>query len=255
MRIITLLTDYGLEDNFVGVMKGVILGINPNVRIVDITHCVKPQDIIGAGFLLKGSYRFFPEGTIHLVVVDPGVGSKRNAIVVETSDYFFIGPDNGVLSLALDSVRKVVRITNERYFLRPVSSTFHGRDIFAPVAGYLSKGISVDRFGKETKRCKDLNIPKAKKDGDRIIGQVVYIDHFGNLITNIDKKVFNRFVCKKIRFKGTYINKISINYRQTKKRSPLAIFGSFGNLEISIREGNAKDYFCAGVGDVVSVSI
>lgn len=244
MSIITLLTDFGLEDNFVGVMKGVILGINPVARIVDITHNVRPQDIMSAAFLLKGSYRFFPKGTIHLVVVDPGVGSKRKAIIVKTMDYYFVGPDNGVLSIALSEIEKIINITNEKYFLKSVSNTFHGRDVFAPVAGYLSKGVQLERFGREVREYKKLDIPKVKAGK----GQIIYIDRFGNLVTNIPKGVSG-----KIQFKGISIDKISSSYAEVEIGMPLAIFGSFGNLEISIREGSARDYFHAKIGDEVRI--
>lgn len=246
MTIITLLTDFGLEDNFVGVMKGVILGINPVARIVDITHNVRPQDIMSAAFLLKGSYKYFPKGTIHLVVVDPGVGSKRKAIIVKTEDYIFVGPDNGVLSLALDEckIKKIIHITNVNYFLKPVSDTFHGRDVFAPVTGYLAKGIQLEKFGREVREYKKLDIPKVKAGK----GQIIYIDRFGNLVTNIPKGVSG-----KIQFKGISIDKISSSYAEVEIGRPLAIFGSFGNLEISIRNGSAKDYFRAKIGDEVRI--
>lgn len=244
MSIVTFLTDFGLDDNFVGVMKGVILGINPDVRIVDITHNVKPQDITGAAFLLKSSYKFFPKGTIHLVVVDPGVGSRRKAIIVKTKDYIFVGPDNGVLSLALKECRieKIINITNKKYFLKPVSNTFHGRDVFAPVSGLLSKGDAIGRFGERIKEYKRLEIPKPTLSE----GEIIYIDHFGNLVTNIGKAII-----KKIQFKGVSINKINTGYMETKKGHPLAIFGSSGNLEISVNQGSAKKYFHAKIGDKV----
>lgn len=246
MPIITLLTDFGLEDNFVGVMKGVILGINPDVSIVDITHNVRQHNIMEAAFLLKGSYRFFPKGTIHLVVVDPGVGSHRKAIIVKTRDYYFIGPDNGVLSLALEGqrVERVINITNEKYFLKPVSNTFHGRDVFTPVASYLSKDIPLERFGEEIRGYKKLDIPKFKSGK----GQVIYIDRFGNLITNIPKGMSG-----KIQFKGISIDKISSSYAEVRIGKPLAIFGSFGYLEIGVNQRSAEDYFKAKVGDVVRI--
>lgn len=243
MSVITLLTDFGLEDNFVGVMKGVILGINPSARIVDITHTVEPHDVFGAGFLLKGAYRFFPKGTIHLVIVDPGVGSQRKAIIAKTKDYYFVGPDNGVLSLALEGqrVERVIDITNKKYFLKPASDTFHGRDIFAPVCAYLSKGIPVERFGKEIGEYKKLTIPVPKEDR----GEVIYIDRFGNLVTNIN----NRRI-KLVKFKGVKIGVVR-SYSEVEVGKPLAVFGSFGYLEIGVNQGSAKDYFKAKIGDEV----
>ena len=269
--IITLLTDFGLADNFVGVIKGVILGINPEVGIIDLSHSVMPGDILGGAFLLKSSYRYFPPGTVHLVIVDPGVGSKRKAIIVKTKRYYFIGPDNGVLSLALEAEEKIVNvvsITNRKFFLKPVSFTFHGRDIFAPVAAYLSRGINITKFGiSQSKIYKHLKFPQPKiippqrdpayggKD-KTLQGEVIYIDHFGNLITNIQEDVFRRFAGKRnfrICLKDKIINKLSKSYLSTEKNKPLAIFGSFGNLEISINCGSAADYFHAKRGQKVEV--
>lgn len=257
--IITLLTDFGLEDNFVGVMKGVILGINPGAKTVDITHNIKPHDLSGAAFLLRSSFRFFPKGSIHLVIVDPTVGSKRKAVIVETKDYVFVGPDNGVLSLALKNcggIKRIIHITNSKYFLTPVSNTFHGRDIFAPVAGYLSKRIPLEKFGKEIKQYKQLDLPEVKLTKNKLTGNIIYIDRFGNLITNIEKEKLHNFIGKdkfKIEFKEVNFDKIDDSYAHADRGNPLAIFGSFNNLEISINQGNAKEYFQAEYGDMVKV--
>src|SRR6185437_8130238 len=153
MNIITLTTDFGLADWFAATMKGVILSIQPDAHIVDMTHDIRPGDIRAGAFALAAGCRFFPKATIHVAVVDPGVGSERRAIAVRTSDYFFVGPDNGVLSLALagENIKAIHRITNERLFRHPISNTFHGRDIFAPVAGHLSKGLPVRRLGPAMK--------------------------------------------------------------------------------------------------------
>ena len=268
--IITLLTDFGLGDNFVGVVKGVILGINPGVKIVDISHGVMPGDILQAAFLLESSYRYFPYGTVHLVVVDPGVGSQRKAVIAKTKRFYFVGPDNGVLSLALASEEKVidiVSITNQRFFLKPVSPTFHARDIFAPVAAYLSSGRKITQFGITQKDHRHLKFPQPKVISSRrdtsfgrkdktLQGEIVYIDRFGNLITNIEKNIFSRFTGKRdciIHFKNKPINKISKSYSETGKNEPLAIFGGFGNLEISINKGSARDYFRARRGQKIRV--
>lgn len=194
MKIIALLTDFGYKDNFVGIMKGVILGINPQVNLVDISHGVKPQSIFEAYFLLKNSYKFFPKGTIFVAVVDPGVGSKRKSILIETNDYFFIGPDNGIFSfLESHEIKNIVHLTNKEYFLKPVSSTFHGRDIFAPAAGFLSKGVSPEELGTLIKSIKRVEIPKPRIEKDKLVGEIIYIDGFGNLISNISREVFNKF--------------------------------------------------------------
>ena len=265
--IITLLTDFGLDDNFVGVVKGVILGINPKVKIVDISHSVMPGNIFQAAFLLKSSYLYFPFGTVHLVVVDPGVGSGRKAIIAKTAKYYFVGPDNDVLSLAPQQEEKIINIvsiTNQRFFLKPVSFTFHGRDIFAPIVAYLACGRKITEFGTSQGRTyKHLRFPQPKiiprqqypaingKKNKTLQGEIIYIDHFGNLITNIQEDVFKGFVGGgnfRICLKEKTINKINKSYLEAEKNKPIAIFSSFGNLEISIGLGNARDYFGARRG-------
>jgi len=247
MNTISLITDFGLSDNFAGVMKGVILNINPDAKIVDICHEVKPQDIFEAAFLLKGSFRYFPSGTVHLVVVDPGVGSERSKILVKTKKYFFVGPDNGVLSLALkeEPPIKIIEITNRKYFLRPVSDTFHGRDIFAPVAAYLSCGLDIDEFGNPIKSIQPLELPKIKKTEKSLSGEIIYIDRFGNLVSNIDQDTFKNFTKNKkfkIYIKDKIIDKLSHSYTEEHPLKPLAIMDSFHYLEIALNSGSAKDY-------------
>jgi S-adenosylmethionine hydrolase len=258
MRCISFLTDFGLEDNFAGVMKAVILKINPRVEIIDLCHMVIPYDIYEAAFLLKGSYRYFPKGTIHLVVVDPGVGSERKKIVVKTRDFYFIAPDNGVLypALADESVQKIIEITNERYFLKPLSHTFHGRDIFAPVAGHLSAGKRIEMFGKKLNSIRQLDLPGALRKKNTLTGEVVYIDRFGNLITNIRMDEFIDFVGGsrfKVFIADVELDNISRSYRGVEKNTPLAIFGSFGSLEISVREGNARRFLSSDKGTPVRI--
>jgi S-adenosylmethionine hydrolase len=248
MNIISLLTDFGEQDNFVGVMKGVILKINPQAKIIDLCHNVKPQDINEAAFLLLNSYKYFPKDTVHLVVVDPGVGSKRKRLLVKTKDYLFVGPDNGVLSLALkgEVIQGIVQITNEDFFLKPVSDTFHGRDIFSPVVAYLSLGRRIDDFGKRIKTIKQLSVPEPRKLKNKLIGKVIYIDHFGNLVTNISRQDFIGWIKDshfKICIASEVIKKISHSYQEGKKFKPLAIFNSFGNLEISVKEDSAQRFF------------
>ncbi|MBI5026480.1 MAG: SAM-dependent chlorinase/fluorinase, partial [Nitrospirae bacterium] len=189
---ITLTTDFGLKDPFAGIMKGVILKINPEVRVIDITHNVSPQNIFEASQILAMSYKYFPPTTIHMIIVDPGVGAKRRPILVVTDDYYFIGPDNGVFTPVFDiptHILKVIHITAEHYFLPHMSSTFHGRDIFAPVAAWLSKGIESSKFGEEITDYATLQIPKLQKVTKTAIeGEIVYIDNFGNAITNITRE-------------------------------------------------------------------
>ncbi|MEK6559083.1 MAG: SAM-dependent chlorinase/fluorinase, partial [Planctomycetota bacterium] len=189
--VMTLLTDFGNQDAYVGVMKGVITGINPLANIIDICHNIPPQDVFNAAYLLYTSYKYFPRGTIHVAVVDPGVGTERNIVCVKTKDYFFLVPDNGLLSFIVqeEKPKVIVRLTNDRYFLPSPSNTFHGRDIFAPAAAYLSLGVKLRQLGIKINQLKQLDIPKPdyKKTG-QLEGQIIYIDRFGNLITNIKKE-------------------------------------------------------------------
>ncbi|MBU1997956.1 MAG: SAM-dependent chlorinase/fluorinase [Candidatus Omnitrophica bacterium] len=256
---ISLLTDFGLEDNFVGVMKGVIAKINPQARTIDITHSIEAQNILQAGFILRSSFSYFPKGTIHLAIVDPGVGSReRKAIIVKTRNYFFVAPDNGILSLTLEKEKpvKIIEIKNTKYFLKPVSCTFHGRDIFAPVAAYLSRKIKPEAFGTKLAKLKKLDSPCASFQGNVLKGSIIHVDRFGNLITNIEKSLFDSFVGKsgfKVRFKNEALDRISTAYVNTLHGFPLAIFGSFNTLEVSINKGSACDYFKARLFDPIEI--
>jgi hypothetical protein len=257
--VITLLTDFGTKDHYVGSMKGVILRVNPRCTLVDITHEVSPQNVVEGAFLLAGACPYFPEGTIHLAVVDPGVGGPRKPILMVTKNYFFIGPDNGVLTLAArkDGIRQTIVLTNEKYFISKVSATFHGRDVFAPVAGHLSRGITPSSFGKKIDHWVELGLTRPKTKGGMLIGEIAHIDRFGNLISNIEKIRFNRFV-KDRRFRimaghGT-IQELKRGYYEGKKNEPIALFGSGGFLEISVREGSAQKILKARQGDWIKIS-
>ncbi|MDD9975858.1 MAG: SAM-dependent chlorinase/fluorinase, partial [Candidatus Poribacteria bacterium] len=192
--IITLTTDFGIRDTYVGIMKGVILGINPNVQVVDLTHAIPPQDIYEAAFSIYAAHSYFPRGTIHVIVVDPGVGSDRRAIVCQTDNAFFVCPDNGVLSYLLQSTENearppvnAVEIQNKAYYLPEVSNTFHGRDIFAPIAAHLSLGIPLEDLGPPVQTLVQLPIQAPELSGNTLTGQIVKIDRFGNAITNISE--------------------------------------------------------------------
>jgi len=252
VNIITLTTDFGNGDIYVGVMKGVILSINPNATIVDITHDISPHNIKEGAFLLNDFYRYFPKGSIHLVVVDPGVGSERKGILIESDGYFFVGPDNGIFTYPIKKgLKKIIELSNKSYYLNEISSTFHGRDIFAPVAAHLSLGIEPDKFGNEIKEYKILNFdPEISENG--INGEIIHIDKFGNLITDIKKE----FMVNKdfeILIKDIKIDNISESYFEGKEKEILAIFGSSGWLELSVNMGNAADIIDAKVGDRVLV--
>ena len=187
MGVIALLTDFGLKDSYVGVMKGVIATVNPRVTVIDLDHDVASHRIEEAAFLLATSYSYFPQNTVFCVVVDPGVGSSRKAIAIQTKNYYFVGPDNGVLWQAAerDGITKIVTLENKKYFRKPVSSTFHGRDIFAPIAAALTKGYRPAGFGREIKDFINPDFINPQVERGTIFGEILHIDSFGNLITNI----------------------------------------------------------------------
>jgi hypothetical protein len=259
MNCISLLTDFGLDGNFVGVMKAVILKVNPRAQILDICHGVKPQDIFGAAFLLGSAYAYFPHGTVHLVVVDPGVGSKRKGIIVETRNYLFVAPDNGVLSFALQKEKplKIVEINNFNYFLKPVCSSFHGRDIFAPVSAHLSCGRGVDNFGTRLNSYQKLGFPKIKVTTNTLTGEIIYLDRFGNLVSNIEKNDFFNFIKSdkfKIFIQNKTFDRLSDSYSEVRPLKPLALFDSFNFLEIAVNSHSAEKLLNAKKGTAVKIA-
>ena len=257
-RIITLITDFGTRDGYVGVMKGVIAGINPDATIIDISHEVAPQDISEAAMILMDSYRYFPKGTIHVVIVDPGVGGSRRPIIVETTDYLFIGPDNGVFTSIYKSgdVQRVTELSNREIFLPHVSSTFHGRDILAPAAASFSKGLPASVLGSEITDYIKVSSSKPDIKGDIIMGEVAHVDNFGNLITNIDKDTLFSFAGGDrfdIEIRGRSIPELKKTYADSKKGELLALIGSSGRLEIAVNQGSAGDTLGAEKGSPVEV--
>ncbi|MDD5093948.1 MAG: SAM-dependent chlorinase/fluorinase [Dehalococcoidia bacterium] len=250
-NIITLISDFGTRDAYVGAMKGVILGINPAARVIDITHEIEPQNISQAAYILNSVHHYFPEGTVHLVVVDPSVGSDRRAIILRTDKALFVAPDNGVLSYVSGDMIEAAVITNSHFWLKPVSATFHGRDIFAPVAAHLSLGNPLYDFGAGTSSLVVLPSLQPKIEGDgTIIGKVVHIDHFGNLITNMKQSDLPEAVLQ-IEVKGHVIQGLSSSY--AKGSELLALIESNGFLEIALQNGNAAALLAARVGDQVRV--
>lgn len=248
MSVIALLTDFGLTDNYVGVMKGVMLTINPAASIVDITHAISSHNIKQGAWVLGQSFSYFPHGTIFVVVVDPGVGSSRKSIAIKTKNYFFAGPDNGILSMAAkkDGIEKIIVLENKHYWLENICSTFHGRDIFAPVAAYLSSGVSVTSLGKKIDEIKqiDFTLPAIKNNEMR--AEIIYGDTFGNLVTNIDDQTMQSFLKGK-RFIAS-LNKKKIKtvcgcYSEAKENEPFFILGSSSLWEISLKNKSAKNYF------------
>jgi len=244
-RIITFLTDFGRKDHYVASMKGVILGINPACTLVDISHEVRPHDIREGALTLANAYSYFPKGTIHLAVVDPGVGSSRKPVLFMTKDYFFLGPDNGVLSLAAekDGVKKAIVLSNRKFFRPSVSSTFHGRDIFAPVAGYLSTGIKPESLGRIVRSWVKFDFGKPWIVKGDLVGEIFHIDAFGNMVTNVSQQDLNRFAKKRaivISIGKREIRGLKKSYWEARKRELLALIGSGEFLEISVREGDAQ---------------
>lgn len=241
--IITLTTDFGLSDHFVGAMKGVILGIAPNTEIVDVTHQITPYEIPEAGFVLAETYRWFPKKTVHVVVVDPGVGTLRRPILAEAAGQYFIAPDNGVLSMVYAREKHKVRaITAEKLFLKPVSDTFHGRDVFAPCAAHLAKGLPPPRLGKAITDYSRLEFYKPVRTGKRIWnGTILKIDRFGNLITNFHISEFP--VVRTRPFSLTAgqqeVTKLARTFAEQKPGEVFAVVGSAGYLEIAANQGSA----------------
>jgi hypothetical protein len=260
-QVVTLITDFGLADHFVGVMKGVILGINPDVEIVDVCHEVNSYDIFDAAFTLAQSYRFFPSDTIHLVVVDPGVGTTRRPLLARTIEQKFVAPDNGVLSLVYEREEsiEVRHITSDHYFLNPVSHTFHARDVFAPVAGWLSRGLEVDKFGEPITDYVKFPSPKPKRVSDRLVtGKVLRVDKFGNVITNLLPDDVPQLFSEnpppfKIIVNQQEITKLNLSYSMGKPSEIFAIVGSSGYLEICTSRGSAAKALNASRGAEVGV--
>ncbi|HLF94361.1 MAG TPA: SAM-dependent chlorinase/fluorinase [Planctomycetota bacterium] len=254
--VVALLTDFGLKDHYVGVMKGAILSVNVHARIIDISHGVGSQDILEAYFLLSNTYRYFPQGTVFVAVVDPGVGSDRAIVAVEADRYTFLAPDNGLLGFLEkdDRIRRIVQVKDERYFLKPVSNTFHGRDIFAPVAGHLSQGIDLLQLGPEIPRIQKIVAPAPKVTQEGVIvGEIVSIDRFGNLVSNIPGERLAAADAVEVKVGKSVIRRLSTSYASAKKGELLAIVGSTGNLEISVARGDARKKTGAKVGDGVRV--
>ena len=242
--IITLTTDFGLADPFVGMMKGVVLGIAPMVQLVDVTHDIASYDILEAALVIHSSYRYFPEGTIHVVVVDPGVGSDRRPMAAAAHGQFFAAPDNGVLSLILDTdpaepLPPAYRITNRSLFQGPVSRTFHGRDIFAPVAAHLARGTPIESVGPRIVDFIKKPFPRPRVQGDRVLGTVLRIDKFGNIITNLrPENLGDDF---SIQVAGLSITRLCSNFSEADPGEFVAIEGSTGFIELALNQGSAAE--------------
>ena len=260
--MITLLSDFGLRDPYVAEMKAVILTICPGAKIVDITHEISKFDIRMGAFVLASAAPYFPRDTVHVAVVDPGVGTKRRPIIIESSRGLYVGPDNGLLILAAqEGMKRVYHITNEDFMLPGVSRTFHGREIFSPVGAYLSKGINPSEFGPEISDFVWPSYVKTRFSEGKVFGEVLHIDDFGNIITNISTSWLNKIEATEGGLlvvnvgEKTEVLRFCKAYGGVSVETPLAIVGSSNFLEISVNQGNAAEFFGARTGDPVQVSL
>ena len=256
---ITLVTDFGTDDYFVGAMKGVILSVNSGAALIDITHEIPPQDIHAAAFTLLACYRSFAQGTIHVAIVDPGVGSTRRPILVVAGGYFFIGPDNGIFSYVLDNEadQTIFHITSEQFVRKPLSTTFHGRDVFAPVAAALSTGLSTDSFGPQIND--PVKLPALKPvvgSNGKVSGRIIHIDRFGNCVTNIDRSSLSGNQPIRVTVKGKRVEAFREFYGEVGAgKKPFVIWGSAGFLEVSARNRSAARLLGAERGDAIVVRV
>ena len=256
--VIALLTDFGTKDHYAGTMKGVALGICPDATFVDISHDLPPHDVLCASLELAAAYKYFPAGTIFLVVVDPGVGSARRGIAAEAGEYKFVAPDNGVLTAVLDEhpPKRVVELTERKYARPTVSRTFEGRDRFAPAAAWLAKGIELSALGRSASAIQKLEIPKPQVGADRIDGQVLRVDRFGNLITNIDRRSFDKVADGHldIRVGAHAVPRVVSTYAEAPGGDVCALFGSTDHLEIAVNGGSAAERLHLGRGARVQIA-
>ena len=283
---IVLTTDFGLSDPYAGVMKGVIFGINPRAAVVDLTHQIQPQNILQAAFALGTSYGFFPSGTIHVAVVDPEVGTSRRALLLVTPQCRFLAPDNGILgyvlsdflgplgkpapdrtqgqrvTIALPPGLEAYSLTNQEYFLEPVSNTFHGRDVFAPVAAHLSLGVTPEELGEPVREMVWLPAPEPVYRKNRIDGEVIIVDNFGNLVTNVPSTALSQAADVQVTIQGLEIVGLSQTFNQrayqagdSETAGPVALVGSNGRLEIAVPNGNAALVLGVGVGEPVNITL
>ncbi len=266
VAVITLLTDFGSDDPYVGCMKGVILSINPNARIIDITHGVPKHNIYIAGFILRTAYRYFPKDSIHVVVVDPGVGGSRKPIIIKSKNYYFIGPDNGVLTLAAsdDGIESVYEINlKSKYFAgKEISYTFHGRDIFAPAAAYLSLGVDPSELGIKSNITKAIEFEESRIDkSGRIRSKVVYVDSFGNIVLNVPARYIRDGLMEFGRYYNVYVSnkvvkaRLSRSYEEVGIGEPLLIPDSFNLIELAVNRGSASSKFKVSIGDEIIIEL
>lgn len=257
--LITLTTDFGYQDPFVGIMKGVITAINPQAQVIDLSHGVSAQNVVAGALILQHSVRYFAAGTIHVVVVDPGVGGARKPILIEHSGNYFVGPDNGVLSLALENKPPecIIELTNANFHLKQTSKTFHGRDIFAPVAAHLAFGVPPTEFGKPLDQLESLSMPQIVRGENRLDGEIIYSDSFGNLFTNIRENDLTGLPRERLqlRLAGVPLGGLVTTYAGVGAGEFACLFNSWGLLEIAINMGNVMQRTGAKIGDKVTVTV
>ena len=245
--LISLTTDFGTQDTYVAQMKGVIAGIAPDAKVIDATHHLPPHDLFAGALALDTLVDAFPDGTIHVAVIDPGVGSDRAAVAVKTESFMLIGPDNGLFTLVLERYppTAIVRLTNPDYHRIPVSQTFHGRDIFAPAAAHLANGVDLKSLGESATTLVNLNIPTPEVTGNSLTARILYIDRFGNLITNLRREDYETWLSQtnktniNSRIKKHKLGPLRCTFAEVEQGEPLIYFGSSDRLEVAIREGSA----------------
>jgi S-adenosylmethionine hydrolase len=263
MKVITLLSDFGLKDPYVAEMKGVILSINPHTRIVDVTHKIEKFNVRMGAFILASAASYFPTGTVHVAVVDPGVGTKRRPIIVETNRGLFVGPDNGLLMLAAqhEGIMKVNHINNPKYMLSKVSKTFHGRDIFAPTAAHLAAGTNPAMFGPVIKDYVFPEFVKPQINKSRVNGEVLHVDGFGNVISNISARDLETAEIQKGNSLSveigckSFTTKLCSTYSEVPSGTALALIGGTNLLEVAVNQGNASSIFKVKVEDIFHISV
>lgn len=255
--VITLTTDFGLADPFVGIMKGVILNLAPSARIIDITHQIEPQNIMQAALALESAHGYFPKGAVHLVVVDPGVGSERRPIAVKTKSATFVGPDNGVLTAVIAPSSRIYELTHRKYFLDVPSSTFHGRDVFAPASAWIAKGTPLSKMGRKISDPHTLELPQAEVKKNGINGEIIHIDRFGNCISNISSELLNATFQLNdpltLKIGKIRIQDFSSHYSQCEKGDIGCLVNSWGKVEIFCRDGNAANKLISRVGAPITL--
>src|SRR6056297_43025 len=257
--VITLTTDFGIQDHYVGAMKAVLISISENARLIDISHQIPPQDIMAGAWVVRNSAMLFPPGSVHLVVVDPGVGTRRKPIAIKIEDQYFVGPDNGIFSLITDQYEyEGVELTNRGFWQKNPSSTFHGRDIFAPVAAHLANGVKLSELGRPIEKLQTYRwaVPISDKDG--VQGWIVHIDHFGNLISNIPASMIREAgdgANIKIYVGNTIFNTMVSTFGDVPDGEPAAYIGSSGMLEIAINKGDAREMLGVEKGAQISIVV